>query len=90
MANNGAIVGCVEKVRESDGNEAEQPTFTSFRYYLFLNYFQTLFISCASFLFAVDKQHQQMHGHGCADANLLSPPKKELIQTLQNIHKVNV
>lgn len=91
MVTNCAIVGCVEKAREreSDGNEAEQPIFTPFHYYLFF-YFQTLFISCASFLFAADKQHQQMHEHGWADANLPSPPEKELIQTLQNIHKVNV
>lgn len=46
-------------------------------------YFQTLFISCASFLFAADKQHQQMHEHGWADANLPSPPEKYLVQTSQ-------
>lgn len=60
-----------ERVMEMKQSSPPSPLFV-----VIFFYFQTLFISCASFLFAVDKQHQQMHGHGCTDANLLSLPKK--------------
>lgn len=77
MVTNCAIVGCVEKARERErAMKTKQSSLSSPLFIIIFFYFQTLFISCASFLFAADKQHQQMHEHGWADANLPSPLKK--------------
>lgn len=72
------IVSHVEKTRERDGNESDQPPFLIF---------SPRFISGVSFLFAADKQHWLIYEHGCVDATS-SHPDEDGIQTLQKIHQV--